>query len=254
MVGDASRRRRLPALPPWIAHRGGGALAPENTLAGIRLAAARGFAAVEFDVMLSADGTPVLIHDETLQRTTNGGGLVAETPDRILFGLDAGNGEHIPHLAEALALCRQLGLLANVEIKPAAGMEALTALRVLDLLRDDWPGHSLLLSSFSRAAMEIVAERAPLLPRGLLFPMLPDDWARQARDLAADSIHVPAEGLTADLVEKIHAAGLAVLVYTVNETQLACDLFALGVDALFTDRLAGFAAETSACNSLHPAG
>jgi glycerophosphoryl diester phosphodiesterase len=115
---------KLP-LPRWIAHRGGGSLAPENTLAGIRLAARLGYRAVEFDVMLSADGTPFLIHDETLERTTNGHGRVCATPDDVLLTLDAGGGERIP--AAAAALCRQYGLLANVEIKPAAGYERQTA-------------------------------------------------------------------------------------------------------------------------------
>ncbi len=114
-------------LPRWFAHRGGGSLAPENTLAGIRLAAQMGYRAVEFDVMLSADGTPVLIHDETLARTTNGCGRVCDTPDTVLFSLDAGGGERIPRYVEAVALCRQLGLLANVEIKPATGHEVATA-------------------------------------------------------------------------------------------------------------------------------
>jgi len=89
------------ALPRWFAHRGGGLLAPENTLAGIRLAARLGLQAVEFDVMLSGDGTPVLIHDETLERTTNGRGSVAATPDAVLFALDAGDGEPVPGFHEA---------------------------------------------------------------------------------------------------------------------------------------------------------
>ena len=88
---------------------------------GMAIAAHLGIWAVEFDVMLSADGTPFLIHDETLERTTNGQGRVCATPDDVLLGLDAGNGEHIPTLAVAAALCRQYGLLANVEIKPATG-------------------------------------------------------------------------------------------------------------------------------------
>ena len=108
------------SLPRWFAHRGGGTLAPENTLAGIRLAARMGFKAVEFDVMLSADGTPVLIHDETLERTTSGAGRVCDTSDDALFLLDAGNGERIPRFSEAAALCREYGLLANIEIKPAS--------------------------------------------------------------------------------------------------------------------------------------
>ena len=77
-------------LPRVVAHRCGGSLAPENTLAGLPITAALGFGAVEFDVMLSADNTPWLIHDETLERTSNGKGLVSATPDSVLQSLDAG--------------------------------------------------------------------------------------------------------------------------------------------------------------------
>ena len=94
-------------LPRVFAHRCGGALAPENTLAGLHIAAALGFGAVEFDVMLSASGTPWLIHDETLERTTNGAGRVCDTPDGVLQTLDAGvfrhpsfAGEPLPAFAE----------------------------------------------------------------------------------------------------------------------------------------------------------
>lgn len=121
------------SLPRVFAHRCGGALAPENTLAGLRIAAQLGCRAVEFDVMLSADGSPWLMHDETLERTTDGVGRLGETRDVDLARLDAGcrhhpafRGEALPTLAAAAALCRQLGLLANVEIKPAAGCEAQT--------------------------------------------------------------------------------------------------------------------------------
>ena len=126
------------ALPRLIAHRCGGNRAPENTLAGLH-EAARGCQAVEFDVMLSADGTPVLIHDETLERTTNGVGRVCETPDAVLFALDAGRGERIPTLAEAAALCQRYGLLANIEIKPSAGHEAATG-AVARFVQERWQG------------------------------------------------------------------------------------------------------------------
>ena len=112
-------------LPRWFAHRGGGSLAPENTLAGIRLAASLGYKAVEFDVMLSGDGTPVLIHDETLERTTNGSGLVSDTPDSKLFVFDAGGGEPIPSFAEAAALCRELGLHGLLCWPPISGVTQL---------------------------------------------------------------------------------------------------------------------------------
>ena len=232
-------------LPRWFAHRGGGSLAPENTLAGIRLAARLGFRAVEFDVMLSADGTPVLIHDETLARTTNGVGRVCETPDAILFGLDAGGGERIPRLAEAAALCREYGLLANVEIKPAAGHEVLTATVVAQLTAALWQGAAVppLLSSFSSVALEIARDLAPEIRRGLLCESVPADWLAELHRLQAISLHCAATLLSDDVLAEARAAAIPVLCYTVNAPKQAKMLFQRGVSALFTDRLDLFVPE-----------
>ena len=230
-------------LPRWIAHRGGGSLAPENTLAGIRLAARLGYRAVEFDVMLSADGTPVLIHDETLQRTTNGSGQVCETPDAVLFALDAGHGERIPRFAEAAALCRELGLLANVEIKPATGYEVVTAEVVARLTAGFWQGAAVppLLSSFSLEALEVARDLAPEIRRGVLFESPPADWLAQLQRLQAASLHCDATLLDDGVMAAAKAHDIPVLCYTVNAPEQAKTLFARGVSALFTDRLDLFA-------------
>jgi len=232
-------------LPRWFAHRGGGSLAPENTLAGIRLAARMGFRAVEFDVMLSADGTPVLIHDETLTRTTNGAGRVCETPDEILFGLDAGGGESIPRFAEAAALCREHGLLANVEIKPATGHEVQTATVVAQLTAALWQGAAVqpLLSSFSLEALEIARDLAPDIRRGVLFDSVPADWLAEMRRLRAFSLHCDAKLLSDEVLAEAQAAGIPVLCYTVNAPEQAKMLLQRGVSALFTDRLDLFVSE-----------
>ncbi len=160
--------------PRLIAHRGGGALAPENTLAGLRTAASLGYRGVEFDVMLSADGTPVLIHDETLERTTDGRGRVADASDAELARLDAGSwhgeqfaGEPLPSFGDAAELCLALGLWANVEIKPSAGREAETGRKVAQAARELWAGAAPpLLSSFSLEALAAARDAAPELPRG----------------------------------------------------------------------------------------
>lgn len=243
-------------LPRWFAHRGGGALAPENTLAGIRLAARLGFAAVEFDVMLSGDGTPVLIHDETLERTTNGRGLVCETPDAQLFALDAGNGERVPRYAEAVAACREYGLLANVEIKPAAGFERQTAETVAGLSVGLWQGAGVqpLISSFSLEALEVARDLAPQIPRGVLFERVPADWLNTVRHLQAVSLHCAARLVNDDVLAEAQANGIAVLCYTVNTEKAAKSLFSRGVNAVFTDRLDLFASETSAYKGLHLGG
>ena len=230
-------------LPRWIAHRGGGSLAPENTLAGIRLAARLGYRAVEFDVMLSGDGTPVLIHDETLGRTTNGTGPVCETPDALLFSLDAGEGERIPRFAEAAGLCRELGLLANIEIKPATGHELVTAEVVSRLTAELWRGAAIqpLLSSFSLAALEVARDVAPGVARGVLFEEPPADWLSELQHLQAVSLHCDADLLSDEVLAVAKAKDIPVLCYTVNTPERAKSLFARGVSALFTDRLDLFA-------------
>lgn len=230
-------------LPRWFAHRGGGSLAPENTLAGIRLAARLGYKAVEFDVMLSGDGTPVLIHDETLERTTNGSGRVGETPDTHLFSLDAGHGERIPRFVEAAALCRELGLLANVEIKPATGFEQPTAEVVARLTAELWQGAPVqpLISSFSLAALAIARDLAPAIARGVLFEAVPADWLAEINRLQAFSLHCDAALLPDEVLAEARARAIPVLCYTVNTEKRAKKLFDRGVSALFTDRLDLFA-------------
>jgi glycerophosphoryl diester phosphodiesterase len=243
-------------LPRWFGHRGGGALAPENTLAGIRLAARMGFAAVEFDVMLSGDGTPVLIHDETLERTTDGRGLVSETPDAQLFALDAGGGERVPRYADAVAACREYGLLANVEIKPAVGFESQTAETVARLSLGLWQGARVppLFSSFSLDVLEIARDLAPQIPRGVLFEQVPADWLAVVRRLQAVTLHCDAKCLSDDVLAEAQANGIPVLCYTVNTEKDAKSLFERGVIAVFTDRLDLFVTETSAYKGLHLRG
>lgn len=243
------------SLPRWIVHRGGGRLAPENTLAGIRRAAALGFSAVEFDVMLSGDGTPVLIHDETLERTTNGRGRVAETPDAVLFALDAG-GEPVPRFVDAARLCRALGLFANVEIKPSAGADRATAEAVVRLAGEFWRGaeRQLLLSSFSQTALDVARDLAPELSRGLLFDTPPADWADVAQRLQASTLHVAAAGFDECFAAEARARGLPVLCYTVDDPVEAEMLFARGAAALFTDHPERFAAAPASRRRVRPGG
>lgn len=233
------------SLPRVFAHRCGGALAPENTLAGLRIAAAMGFRAVEFDVMLSADGSPWLIHDETLERTTSGSGRVCDTADAVLRRLDAGAyqhrafaGEPVPSLVEAAASCRELGLMANVEIKPAAGFAALTGEVVARHIVDLWPGESLpLVSSFSEVALEAARRVAPQLPLACLWDCPPADWQQRLAVLGGFSLHCAANQLDDDVLAAAHADGILVLCYTVNQRQAAESLFKRGVTAVFSDRI-----------------
>ncbi|NMG76264.1 glycerophosphodiester phosphodiesterase [Aromatoleum diolicum] len=231
-------------LPAVLAHRCGGTLAPENTLAGLDAALGNACGGVEFDVMLSGSGSPVLIHDETLERTTNGRGPVADTPDEILRALDAGAwfdrrfaGEPLPTLEAAAARCKALGLAVNLEIKPSEGAEEATAEVVVRRARELWAGASeLLLSSFSERALEVAATLAPELRRGLLVSAIPKDWQMRCRRLGVVALHVAHKHLDATNVAAVRDAGLWVVAYTVNDPLRARTLFEWGVDCVITDR------------------
>jgi glycerophosphoryl diester phosphodiesterase len=220
--------------PRVIAHRCGGILAGENTLAGLLEAARIGCRGVEFDVMLSADGMPVLIHDETVDRTTDGSGRVAELTVAQLRSLDAG-GEPVPLLDEALARCRDLGLWANIELKPSTGLDHETGRIVAAVLAARWDGRGVI-SSFSREALAAARREAPQLPCALIADQLPSDWLAVSRDLALVGLHVAAAGTGVASIAAVREAGLAYACYTVNDCADARKLLAAGVSAVFTDR------------------
>lgn len=227
-----------------LAHRCGGALAPENTLAGLEAAAASGCRGVEFDVMLAADGVPVLIHDETLERTTSGTGSVAAHSSSALGRLDAGSwldarfqDQRVPTLAQAAARCRALQLAVNLEIKPATGHEAQTGTTAARQAAALWHGQAVppLLSSFSEVALQAAARAAPQLPRGLLVEALPADWPLRCAQLEVIALHVNADALWREQVAAIRAADLFLVVYTVNDPARAADLLAWGAHCIITD-------------------
>lgn len=232
-------------LPRVFAHRCGGALAPENTLAGLPVAQALGLRAVEFDVMLSADGSPWLIHDETLERTTDGHGAVSATTDAQLALLDAGGyqhrsfaGEPLPTFAATAVRCRELGLLANVEIKPAAGFEAQTGEVVARDILELWQGAALpLVSSFSEVALAAARRVAPQLPLGLLCSRPPADWLQRLAAVDGYSLHCNAEEIDDAVLAQAARAGVPVLCWTVNDPAQASALFARGVTSIFADRI-----------------
>ena len=195
--------------PRVVAHRGGGALAPENTLGAIRLGAAMGFKGVEFDVMLAGDGTPVVIHDETVDRTTDGRGKVSKMTYAELSRLKIEKKEKIPKFEEAGRLCRELGIWANVEIKPAVGHERATGDAVARMASDLWRGADLppVLSSFSIEALEAARDAAPELPRGYLVSKVPEDWRDTMQRLACVALHCNFKALDKALAAEIHQAG-----------------------------------------------
>jgi glycerophosphoryl diester phosphodiesterase len=233
-----------PGLVRVIGHRGAAARAPENTLASIREARRLGCAWVEFDVMLSRDGVPVLIHDETVDRTTTARGRVPDLPYAELRRLDAGTrfsgrfaGERIPSLEEALALCLELGLSANVEIKPAQGFERETALAACDVLLRRWlpDGPRLLVSSFERPSLVAALEAAPAIPRGFLAEGVPPDWETAMQAFRCTTLNLNHRKVRPRELRALADRGVPVLLYTVNEPWRAQDLLAAGAAGVFTD-------------------
>lgn len=235
--------------PCWIAHRGAGKLAPENTLAAFRLGAEHGFGMFECDVKLSEDGEPFLLHDAELDRTTNGRGLASDQPWDALSRLDAGSWHGRSHAGEPLlrleALSRWLqglGLMVNLEIKPSPGDEARTGRVVAERVAEWWALSEVkpLLSSFSIDALRAACEAQPRLPRALLIDRWIPEAIEQAVELGCCALVVQHAFLSEHRIELIHDAGLKALAYTVNETERADTLWAGGLDGLITDRVDAF--------------
>ena len=242
--------------PKIIAHRGGGALAPENTLAAMRCALVHGFRAVEFDVMLSADSIPILMHDPEFGRTVAGSGKVSESTAGALGAMDAGSwfgaafaGEPVPTFEQVVNFCKANRIWMNVEIKPAPGFEVETgrvvAERTRRLFSTEIAGHeggadaaSLpLFSSFSMDALAAARTASPEIARGVLVDVIPPDWLDQLRALDAVALHTNHKYLLPEKARAIKQAGYGLLCYTVNTQARAIEILGWGVDALCTDRI-----------------
>jgi glycerophosphoryl diester phosphodiesterase len=248
---------------PWpyprvLAHRGGGTLAPENTIEAIDVGRAHGYRAVEFDAMLAADAVPVLMHDPTLERTTSGHGDVCAHTAAQLAMLDAGAwhsaafaGTHVPLLDAAIAHCRAHGIWMNIEIKPAPGFEQLTGTVVARCTATHFadailPGGDRaeqcnpivpLFSSFERDALVAARAAAPDIPRGYLLDEVPANWREALQALGCVALHTNHRHLTPQLARAIKEAGYWLFCYTVNDPARGKELLQWGVDAFCTDRI-----------------
>jgi glycerophosphoryl diester phosphodiesterase len=235
--------------PLWIAHRGAGLLAPENTLAAFRLGARYGYRAFECDVKLSADDVPFLMHDADLQRTTGEAGLAGARRWGELSRLDAGSwhsrlyaGEPPPSLNAVATFLQRNGFALDLEIKPAPGTEAHTGAVVATEVARLWHGQPQvpLLSSFQPESLRAALDSVPELPRALLLDTLPADAIDLALQLGCVALITNHKLMDAALVARIHAAGLRAMVYTVNKPQRAQELRSWGIDGLVTDAVDRF--------------
>lgn len=233
-------------LPKVIGHRGACAYAPENTIESILTAADIGAEWVELDVMLTQDNIPIIFHDDLLDRTTNGAGNVADTPYSTIRELEAGSwyansfaGIKIPTLEEALDILIAKNLGLNLEIKPTPGRERETAEAALDILSRYWDDHDrLLISSFQLVCLEVAQDMAPDWHRGVLFDNsedMPENWRDLVDYVDGATVNIGRKIATRELIEDIIDFEKPVLVYTVNDPQLARQLQGWGVDAVFSD-------------------
>lgn len=226
-----------------IAHRGASADAPENTLAALKLAIEHGAQSVEIDAMISSDGVAYLHHDDGLERCTNGKGYLCAHPATTLDKLDASGAhssfkpEPLPRLDAAveLLMANEMGL--NLEIKPTPGLEKETAAAVVNSLKGTWPTTlPLVLSSFSKDALQAALDYWPDAPRALITCSVPNNWQEALSALQCTNFHMAAPLLNHDNATAIKEAGYGLYCYTVNHTDQAQSLLAMGVDGVFTDK------------------
>jgi glycerophosphoryl diester phosphodiesterase len=233
---------RAPESPVLrVGHRGAKGHAPENTFASFNLAMELGVNAVETDVHLSKDGQVVLIHDHTVDRTTDGRGFVKDMTLPELKRLDAGSwfdprfaGQRVPTLAELLSWARDRVGVA-IEIKNGPIYYPGIAEKVVHLLNEHGMERQALLISFDHLVLREAKMIAPGVATGILYVGRFVDETGAARAAGADALHPNWAFVTPDLVEKAHAAGLAVSPWCPNDLATLRLLSQMGVDSIGTD-------------------
>jgi len=234
------------APPRLIAHRGLSASAPENTLAAVRAAYEAGSAWVELDVQLLADGTPVIWHDASVNRCSNGRGRLAKLCLAEARRLDVGAwfdaafaGERMATLDEMLALIKTLGMGLNLELKLARGHDpAALAEAVVPKAMAMLPAARLIVSSFSGPSLNAARALEPdpaRLRLGRLYDKIPKGWEADAIRLEAFSVHSDWTRLTESRARAIKAAGYRLICYTANDPLTFAPLWQWGVDAAISD-------------------
>jgi glycerophosphoryl diester phosphodiesterase len=247
--------------PRWIAHRGAGKLAPENTLAAFKTGASHGYRMFECDVKLSADNVPFLLHDTTLERTSNGTGDARALNWETLSGLDAGSWHSPAFALEPLAslddiarYCLDNHYFLNIEIKPTPGLEAETGKAIADAAARLWKDAVTppLLSSFEVESLRAARLAHPELPRALLLDRLTHGWLKTAVALDCAAIVCNYRLWDEATVKLVKEAGIRCLSYTVNDEAFAWKLMGLGTDGIITDRVDLFKPGASDCSEMHP--
>ncbi|MBD0381776.1 glycerophosphodiester phosphodiesterase [Paenibacillus sedimenti] len=227
--------------PIIIGHRGAAGEAPENTLASFALALEQGAQGLELDVHITKDGQIVVCHDHTLDRTTNGSGLICEQAWEDIQRLDAGawfadafRGERVPLLSEVFELV-PAGILINVEVKHA--YEGRMEQALLAFLRESGRINDVVISSFDHKCICRIKQAEPSAKVGLLYAANLVDHAAYAKQIGVDvfSLHPHYHSIDKGDVDGAAAAGLAVYPYTVNHAEDFQHMIAIGVSGIITD-------------------
>jgi glycerophosphoryl diester phosphodiesterase len=226
------------------AHRGASAVAPENTIAAFRAARDQGAGWVELDVALLGDGTPVVIHDVTLDRTTNRKGSLADMTAADLVGIDAGGwfgaafgGEKLSALPEVLDALGTLGLNVNVEIKQHAHHKSLEQLTttVHECLRARPAEVGVMISSFDPACLKAMHRLDPGYELAMLWGELPADWLEQVAAIPASAIHLHYRALSFNVLDRAREKGIVVRTWTCNEPGQMAPFWDAGLGGVITD-------------------
>lgn len=230
--------------PPVIACRGARSPVPENTLASLRAVREQGSIWVAVDVKITHDGVPILMRDETLDRTTNGKGLVADTHWETVRTLDAGSwfdkkfaNETVPHLADVVHTVLECGLMLNIELNPCRGRAMATTMVTLIEMAKIWPDKDVfpLISSFDVECLTIAAQLQPHWPRGLLLNDWRDNWGDVADMTKSSVVSIKDEHMTRERYDLMAKERLPLLCHSIKNSERARELLSWGVNAVFYD-------------------
>jgi glycerophosphoryl diester phosphodiesterase len=242
---DANRHDRpdTSTLGRVVAHRGASRIAPENTLSAFRMAARLGARWLEFDVSLLGDNSPVVHHDATLDRCTDGTGPLDRLTAADLAAIDAGRwfgpqygGEPLATLEQVLDLIHTLDLSANLEIKPHdAPPEPIARAVASALERRPWTRARILVSSYDLGALEALRRMMPDQPLAVLFDDPPANWPEILTALRACSLHIWHEFLTGEILAQARQYGFHVRVFTIDQPPLMEPFRAAGLTGVITN-------------------
>lgn len=229
-------------FPKIIGHRGIPHIAPENTMASFTAAVAAGADGLETDVQMTSDGELVLIHDETLDRTTNGTGLVVQHTLRELKALDAGSrfhetykNERIPTLREFLEYVSKRELLINIEIKSGVVLYPGIEKKLIDMLHEYNMGQNVILSSFNHYSLLTCKELDPSIKTGILYMCgMVNPWV-YAKSIGADALHPLFYSVRPETIGGMRDSGLLINPYTVDSPSDMKNMISLGVTGIITN-------------------